>query len=167
METVHAGRVQEAQHDQLQRLIKDKELVDDIAKFSEDHVASALVYHPMELVHLPRELKQRILEDADIMAWLWEEGFAENAIPRLCVGEAGFELNLSWSEADDHMLHALGRQHAITKLDLSGCQNITDDGLYELAENSPNLTHLDLRDCENVTRKGVNELRDLGLTVEW
>lgn len=167
MKEVHVGKVQEEQHVQLQTLIKDKELVDDIAQFSEEQVASALIYHPMELVHMPREVKQRILEDADLMAYLWEEGCAENAVPRLCVGEAGFELNLSWSESDDHMLHALGRQTAITKLDLSGCQNITDEGLYELAEDSPNLTHLDLRDCENVTRKGVNELRDLGLTVEW
>ena len=167
METVHAGRVLEAQHDQLQRLLHEKELLEDLPKMGDEQLASALIYHPSELVHLPHQLKQRILNDADVMAYLWEEGFAETVVPRLCMGEAGLELNLSWTEADDHMLHSLGRQHAITKLDLSGCQNVTDEGLYELAENCPNMTHIDLRDCENITRKGVNELRDLGLTVEW
>ena len=167
MEATHAGLVQETQHQQLVQLLKEKALLEGQLHYGEKEVANALLYHPAELVHFPRELKQRILGDADIMSFLWEEGWAESDIPRLSMGEAGLELDLSWSECDDHMLHAMGRAPGVTKLNLSGCQSITDEGLYELAENAPNLTHIDLRDCENITRKGVNELRDLGLTVEW
>ncbi len=169
MEAIHASKEQQLLHEHLIEMIEQEGVLEGEKGISADGVASSLIYHPMELTHLPSSLKLRLLGNASIMGYLFSEGWAPSAIPRLAFGEREVEVNLSSSDVDDHFLHQMAKVPvaSMTTLILSDCQNLTDAGLHSLAESAPNLTHIDLRDCENLSREGVNQLRDLGLTVEW
>ncbi|MBS0622427.1 MAG: hypothetical protein JSR80_05670 [Verrucomicrobia bacterium] len=167
METVHASASQRLQHDKLQELISQRPWIEDYPGITAEAIASALTYHPLELAHLPQGIKQEMLNDAVLMSALYDEGFAESAIDRLGWGDEEFSLNLSGSKVSTDFFHVFHRLPGLTRLDLSGCPNITNEGLQVVAEHAYNLTHLDLRDCDGITRKGVKLLRDVGIEVEW
>lgn len=70
------------------------------------------------------------------------------------------ELFLSYTNTNDHVLRGLSQLSSLTNLHLSGCHEISDEGICAVIKSHPNLKTLNLKNCKKLTDRVLEAIAE-------